>query len=94
MQYGRFTEEEIRWEIKRMVAAITEREPEEVSDTASLAEHVELDSLMGMELMVSIDKKFRIDISEEDFVAATNVDQAVAIVKRYLLETVTTTASA
>jgi len=39
-----------------------------------------------MEVMVAMDKKFRIDIPEEEFVKATNVDQAVAMVRRYLPE--------
>ena len=41
---------------------------------------------MAMEVMVAMDKKFRIDIPEEEFVKATNVDQAVAMVQRYLPE--------
>jgi acyl carrier protein len=94
MQNGQITEEKIRWEIKRLIAAVTEREPEEVSDTASFAEDLGVDSLMGMEVMVAMDRKFRIDIPEEEFVKATNVDQAVAMVRRYLPDPVSTTASA
>jgi hypothetical protein len=36
-----------------------------------------------MEVMVAVDKKFHIDILEEEFNAATNVDEAVTV-KRYL----------
>jgi len=88
MQNGQRTDESIRWEIKRLIASVTEREPEEVSDTASFSEELGVDSLMAMEVMVSMDKKFRIDIPEEEFVKATNVDEAVAMVRRYLPESV------
>ena len=94
MQNGQMTEEKIRFEIKRLIAAVTEREPEEVSDTASFAEDLGVDSLMAMEVMVAVDRKFHIDIPEEEFSKATNVDQAVAMVQRYLPTTVSTTARA
>jgi len=87
MENGHRTDENIRWEIKRLIAAVTEREPEEVLDDASFGDDLGVDSLMAMEVMVAIDKKFRIDIPEEEFVKATNVDQAVAMVRRYLPQT-------
>jgi len=86
MQNGHRTDESIRWEIKQLIAAVTEREPEEVADDASLSDDLGVDSLMAMEVMVAMDKKFRIDIPEEEFVKAKTVDQAVAIVRRYLPE--------
>jgi acyl carrier protein len=92
MQLGQLTEERIRWEVKRLIASVTEREPEEVGDGADFAEELGIDSLMGMEIMVAVDKKFRIDIPEEEFAKATNVDQAVAMVLRFLPESASTTA--
>jgi acyl carrier protein len=84
MENAQRTDESIRWEVKRLIAAVTEREPEEVPDQASFADDLGVDSLMAMEVMVAMDKKFRIDIPEEEFVKATNVDEAVAMVRRHL----------
>lgn len=86
MENGQITEEKVRWEVKKLIASVTEREPEEVPDAASFSEELEIDSLMAMEIMVSMDKKFHIDIPEEEFVGATNVNEAVAMVLRYLRE--------
>jgi len=86
MQNGQITDESIRWEIKRLIASVTEREPEEIPDNASFTEDLGVDSLMAMEVMVSMDKKFRIDIPEEEFVKVTNVNEAAAMVRRYLPE--------
>jgi len=86
MQNGQITDESIRWEIKRLIASVTEREPEEIPDNATFTEDLGVDSLMAMEVMVAMDKKFRIDIPEEEFVKATNVNQAAAMVRRYLPE--------
>lgn len=86
MQNVQRTEESIRWEIKKLIASVTEREPEEVPDDASFADDLGVDSLMAMEVMVAMDKKFRIDIPEEEFVTAKNVNDAVAMVRRYVPE--------
>lgn len=70
--------------IKRLIAQVTEREPEEIPDQASLKDELGVDSLMAMEVMVAVDKKFHIDIPEEEFNAIANVDEAVAAVRRHL----------
>ncbi len=76
--------DQIRDAIKRMVADVTERSPEEISDRALLREDLGVDSLLAMELMVNMDKKYKIDIPEEEFQKITNVDEAVAAVERHL----------
>ena len=84
MLNGEITAESIRLEIKKLIASVTEREPEELSDTASLKEDLGVDSLMAIEVMVSMDKLFKIDIPEEEFTQAKTVDDAVRLVRRYL----------
>ena len=78
------TEDLIRTEIKRLIADVTEREPEEISDTASFGDDLGVDSLMAMEVMVAVDKKFKIDIPEEEFGKIKNVLDAVEVVKKHL----------
>jgi acyl carrier protein len=78
------TEELIKSEIKRLIADVTEREPDEVTDTASFSEDLGVDSLMAMEVMVAVDKKFKIDIPEEEFGKIKNVLDAVRVVKAHL----------
>jgi acyl carrier protein len=84
MQNGHYTPEQIRIEIKKLIATVTEREPEEIPDTASFADELGVDSLMAMEVMISVDRKFKIDIPEEEFTQVKNVDDAVGMVQRYL----------
>ncbi|HWF07786.1 MAG TPA: acyl carrier protein [Bryobacteraceae bacterium] len=79
-----YTADEIRAEIKRLVANVTEREPEEISDTAHYMDELGVDSLMAMEVMIAVDKKFKIDIPEEEFNKATNVNESVAMVEHWL----------
>jgi acyl carrier protein len=81
---GNYSQEQIRTEIKKLIATVTEREPEEISDTAGLADELGVDSLMAMEVMVTVDKKFKINIPEEEFAQIKNVNDAVATVMRHL----------
>jgi acyl carrier protein len=84
MTNGQISDEQIRMALKRLIAQVTEREPEDIPDGASFRDELGVDSLMAMEVMVAVDKKFQIDIPEEEFNTATTIDAAVALVKRYL----------
>jgi acyl carrier protein len=79
-----YTSDEIRNEIKRLIANVTEREPDEIPDAAHFMDELGVDSLMAMEVMIAVDKKFKIDIPEEEFNKATNVNESVAMVEQFL----------
>ena len=76
--------EEIRTSVREFVAKITEREPEEISDTADFRDDLEIDSLMAMEMMVSVNKLYQIEILDDEFRAIKNVNDAVKVVQRHL----------
>jgi acyl carrier protein len=78
------TADRIRAAVKQLIAEITERELEEISDTALFKEELEIDSLAGLEMMVTVDKRFKIDIPEEEFVKMANVNEVVEVVLKYL----------
>jgi acyl carrier protein len=94
MQNGHVTPDQIRSEIKKLIASVTERDPEDIPDTASFTDELGVDSLMAMEVMVAMDKRFKIDIPEEEFTKATNVEQAVSMVQRFLPSVAVITAGA
>ena len=79
-----WTADQIRSEIKALIARVTEREPDEIPDGAHYIEELVIVSLMAMELMIAIDRKFGIDVPEEEFRKASNVDQSVAMVEQFL----------
>jgi acyl carrier protein len=84
MSQVQMTPEQIREEIRKRVAELTERDPSEISDTARFVEDLDIDSLMAIELMVTLDKEYKIDIAEEEFRNIKNVSEAVDIVLAYL----------
>ncbi len=81
-----FTTEQITAEIKTLIAKVSEREVDEISDTAHYQDELGIDSLMGMEIMIAVDRKFKIDIPEEEFAQANCVMQSVALVEKWLAE--------
>jgi acyl carrier protein len=87
------TSEQIRATVKELIAEITEREPSEISDTALFTEDLGIDSLAGMEIMVTVDKRFKVDIPEEEFDKIKNVNDAVEMVQRYLGRAVDSTSA-
>lgn len=78
------TAEDIRTEVKKLIAEVTEREPDEITDTALFAEELGVDSLMAMEVMVAVDKKYKINIPEDEFAKIKNVNDTVEIVHRHV----------
>jgi acyl carrier protein len=88
-----FTSDQIRAEIKRLVGRVTEREPDEVPDNAHYLDELGVDSLMAIEIMIAMDRKFSIDIPEEEFQKATNVNESVEMIESWLAERVPAAAS-
>lgn len=78
------SEPQIREAVRRMIVDLVECEPEDVTDSAHFIDDLDIDSLMGIELMVALDKRYRIDIPEEEFRGAENLDQVVGLVMKHL----------
>jgi len=76
--------QEVRHAIRKLVAEITERDPSEISDLANFDQELGVDSLMAMEMMVTVDKRFKIDIPEEEFTEIKTIEDAVGAVLRHL----------
>jgi len=78
------TAEQVRLEVRKRVAELTEREPSEVTDGADFIDELGVDSLMAIELMVALDREYKIDIPEEEFRQIRNVEQAVDVVMKHV----------
>ena len=77
-----YTTDQIRTAVIEMVAEIAECEPNVISDTSRFADDLGLDSLSASELMVSMERKYRIRIPEEEFREIKSVKEAVEAVLR------------
>ena len=57
--------EDVKKEIKKMVSDIAEIPEGEIKDEARFAEDLGIDSMMALEIVASIEKKYKIIIPEE-----------------------------
>jgi len=78
------TEALVREEVKRLIAELTERDTGEITDTALFVDDLGVDSLMAIEVMVALDKRYKIDIPESEFNQIKNVNDAVTTVMKHV----------
>ncbi len=63
MPEGKF--KDINREIKKMIAEIAEVPEEKITEDVNLADDLGVDSMMALEIVAAIEKKYRVKISEE-----------------------------
>jgi acyl carrier protein len=71
-------------EIRNMIAEIIEKDPAQVTLDAKFFEELEMDSMMALEIMAGMEKKYKITISEEKLTKLTTLRETVAVAKEYL----------
>ena len=71
-------------DIRHLVAEILETEPEAIDGDASFTKDLGMDSMMALEILAGIEKKYRIAIPEDTLPKFTSLNQTVAIVKEIL----------
>lgn len=71
-------------EIRAIIAQIVEKEPAEVTLDAKFFEDLGMDSMMALEIMAAIEKKYKISIPEEKLTQLTTLRQTVAVAQEFL----------
>ncbi|MDP3697938.1 MAG: acyl carrier protein [Candidatus Taylorbacteria bacterium] len=71
-------------ELKNIIAEIIETEPEKITPEASFVEDLGMDSMMALEILASIEKKYKIKIPEENLSKIINLKQANQLVSEFL----------
>ena len=71
-------------EIRGMIAEITEQDPQKITLDAKFVEGLGMDSMMALEIMAGMEKKYRITIPEEKLPQMTTLRETIAIVKEYI----------
>ncbi len=71
-------------DIRKLVAEVLETEPEAIDGNASFVKDLGMDSMMALEILAGIEKKYRIAIPEDTLPKFTSLNQTVKIVKDLL----------
>ena len=72
--------DEIRAEVKKLIGKVTGLDPEEIPNTASFSEDLELDSLAMIEIAVDVAYAYKLQLSEEEMAGLRTLDEAVEMV--------------
>ena len=73
-----------RDEVRQIIADIVEVSPEEVGDDTSLADVLQVDSLMALEIVATIEKKYRVKIPEERIQQVKTLHDTVALAQEFI----------
>jgi acyl carrier protein len=74
----------IEVEIRNLIAEILESEPDKIPAEAHFVKDLGMDSMMALEILAGLEKRYRIVIPEETLPKFTNLAITVSIVKDLL----------
>ena len=69
--------------VRKIVADILEVEPHTIDPNAQLVEDLGMDSMMALEILAAIEKRFRIKVPEENLPKLTTLNHIIQVAKRY-----------
>ncbi len=72
--------EKIRGQIKEIICKVTGLEEDEIADSASFQDELELDSLALIEIAVEVAFSYKLKLKEEEMVQLKTLDDAVELV--------------
>ena len=71
-------------EIKALIADIIEMDPNQIDPDAHLVEDLGMDSMMALEILAAIEKKYKTQIPEQDLPKITSINRAIELAKKYV----------
>ncbi len=71
-------------ELREIIANITEIEPSEIKLESSFVEDLGMDSMMALEILAAMEKKYKIQVPEEKLGKLTNLKETINLTKEYL----------
>lgn len=74
----------IESDMRNLVAEIIEKAPDEIKSDDRLVEDLGVDSMMALEILAGIEKKYKITIPEEKLAEFITLGSIIAIAKEYL----------
>ena len=71
-------------ELRTLIAEIVELEEEKITPDASFVEDIGMDSMMALEILAAIEKKYSLKIPEEYLTKITSLKQVVEVTKELM----------
>ena len=80
----KFNMEEAKKEIKKMISDIAEIPENEIKDDATFAEDLGIDSMMALEIVASIEKKYKVVVPEEKIPTIRSLQNVYQLLEDFL----------
>ena len=78
------SENDIEREVVSIIADVSGFDPEEIKPESKLADDLEIDSIKAIEIVVAIEKKYKISVRDEDVPKITTVRETIELVNKLL----------
>ena len=69
--------------VRKIVAEVLEVKPEAIDPDAQLVEDLGMDSMKALEIMATIEKRFRIKVPEDSLPKLTTLNRVIQVAKQY-----------
>jgi acyl carrier protein len=76
--------QDLEGEIRNIIAGIIEKEPAEITLDAKFYEDLGVDSMMALEILAAMEKKYKITIPEEKLAQLLTLRKTVAVAEEFL----------
>ena len=76
--------EQLYSEIKEIVADTLEVEEDEINGDAIFVEEYDVDSMLALEILATIEKKYKIKIPEERLANITTLNETVSLTQEFI----------
>lgn len=71
-------------DIRSLVAEILERDPGQLDPDARLVEDLGMDSMMALEIVASLEKRYKIRLPEQELQEVKTLNRVIELAKRYV----------
>lgn len=71
-------------DVKELIADIIEVDVASLDPDANLVEDLGMDSMMALEILASLEKRFKIKLPEDELPKITTVNRAIEVAKKYV----------
>ncbi len=76
--------QDIENEIRNLIAEVLEKDPEEIKPDSRFIEDLGMDSLKALEILVAVEKKFKITIPEQKLPELKSLTDTVNVAREFL----------
>jgi len=78
------TTQNLEGELRELISNIVEIEPEKITLEANFVADLGMDSMMALEILAAIEKKYKVQIPEEKLGKLQNLSEAIKLTQEYI----------